>query len=147
MKRFIPAILISFLVLALFQVTVSQSQAAEPIKIGIIDTYTGPATTYTQDVLDGFKIAVNEVNAKGGVLGRKIEFVIRDDKFKPDIALAMAKELVLREKVNIIMGSTNSGGALAVSDFARREDPLDRKRCKKREDRGREGTPLRVQHQ
>ncbi|HEY3276866.1 MAG TPA: ABC transporter substrate-binding protein [Syntrophorhabdaceae bacterium] len=121
MKRFIPAILISFLVLALFQVTVSQSQAAEPIKIGIIDTYTGPATTYTQDVLDGFKIAVNEVNAKGGVLGRKIEFVIRDDKFKPDIALAMAKELVLREKVNIIMGSTNSGGALAVSDFARKE--------------------------
>jgi branched-chain amino acid transport system substrate-binding protein len=121
MKKLFPAILISFMVLALSQFTLSPCAAAEPIKIGIIDTYTGPATTYTQDVLDGFKIAISEANAKGGVLGRKIEFVIRDDKFKPDIALAMAKELVMREKVNIIMGSTNSGAALAVSDFARKE--------------------------
>ena len=44
------------------------------IKIGIIDTYTGPATTYTQDVLDGFKLAINQANEKGGVLGRKIVF-------------------------------------------------------------------------
>ena len=49
---------------------------------------------------------MNEVNAKGGVSGKKIEFVIRDDKFKPDIALAMAKELVMREKVNLLMGSS-----------------------------------------
>ena len=97
------------------------SNAADTIKVGIVDTYTGPATTYTQDVLDGFKLAINEFNAKGGVLGRKIEFVIRDDKFKPDIALNMAKELVMREKVDVLMGSTNSGGALAMSDFARKE--------------------------
>jgi branched-chain amino acid transport system substrate-binding protein len=121
MKRLIPSILITALVLILAQVAPSPGIAADPIKIGIIDTYTGPATTYTQDLLDGFKIAISEANAKGGVLGRKIEFVIRDDKFKPDIALAMAKELVMREKVNIIMGSTNSGAALAVSDFARKE--------------------------
>ncbi len=121
MKRLFPCILITALVLVLTQVLPSSGIAAEPIKIGIIDTYTGPATTYTQDVLDGFKLAINEANARGGVLGRKIEFVVRDDKFKPDIALAMAKELVMREKVNLIMGSTNSGAALAVSDFARKE--------------------------
>ena len=121
MKRIFTGIFIVALVLALFGVSSTPCQSAENIKVGIIDTYTGPATTYTQDVLDGFKLAVNEINAKGGVLNRKIEFVIRDDKFKPDIALAMAKELVLREHVNIIMGSTNSGGALAVSDFARKE--------------------------
>jgi len=97
------------------------SHAADTIKVGIIDTYSGPATTYTQDVLDGFTLAINQVNAKGGVLGRKIVFVTRDDKFKPDIALSMAKELVLRERVDIIMGSTNSGGALAISDFAKKE--------------------------
>jgi branched-chain amino acid transport system substrate-binding protein len=91
------------------------------IKVGIVDTYTGPATTYTEDVLDGFKLAVNQINAKGGVLGRKIEFTRRDDKFKPDIALEMTKDLVMREKVDILMGSTNSGGALAMSEFARKE--------------------------
>lgn len=100
---------------------VSPAGAEAPIKVGIIDTYTGPATTYTQDVLDGFKLAINQVNAKGGVIGRKIVFVTRDDNFKPDIALTMAKDLVMREKVDVLMGSTNSGGALAVSEFARRE--------------------------
>jgi branched-chain amino acid transport system substrate-binding protein len=94
---------------------------AEPIKVGIVDTYTGPALTYSQDVLDGFKLAVDEVNAKGGVLGRKIQFVIRDDKFKPDIALTMAKDLVLKEHADILIGTTNSAAALAISDFARKE--------------------------
>jgi branched-chain amino acid transport system substrate-binding protein len=98
------------------------TQAQPPaIKVGIVDTYTGPATTYTEDVLDGFKLAVSQINAKGGVLGRRIEFMVRDDHFKPDIAVNMAKELVMREKVDILMGSTNSAGALATSEFARRE--------------------------
>ena len=121
MKRIFACVFVLTLVFTFFECVLTPCQGADAITIGIIDTYTGPATTYTQDVLDGFKLAVNEVNTKGGVLKRKIEFVIRDDKFKPDIALAMAKELVLREHVNILMGSTNSGGALAVSDFARKE--------------------------
>ena len=120
MKKWLSGLLI-FAVLLMFSCFCSSSNAADIIKVGIVDTYTGPATTYTQDVLDGFKLAINEFNAKGGVLGRKIEFVIRDDKFKPDIALNMAKELVMREKVDVLMGSTNSGGALAMSDFARKE--------------------------
>jgi len=95
--------------------------AEDVIKVGIVDTYTGPATTYTEDVLDGFKLAISQINAKGGVLGRKIVFLVRDDKFKPDIALEMTKDLVMREKVDLIIGSTNSGGALAMSDFARKE--------------------------
>ncbi|MCX5826365.1 MAG: ABC transporter substrate-binding protein, partial [Deltaproteobacteria bacterium] len=66
--------------------------AQSTIKVGIVDTYTGPATAYTMDVLDGFKLAVNEINAKGGVLGKRIEYTTRDEKFKPDIGLAMAKE-------------------------------------------------------
>ncbi len=97
------------------------SHAASSIKIGIVDTYSGPATTMTQDVLDGFKLAVDRINARGGVLGRKIEYTTRDEKFKPDIGLSMAKELVLKEKVDILMGTINSSTALAVSDFARKE--------------------------
>ena len=95
--------------------------AADTIKVGIVDTYTGPATTFTMDVLDGFKLAVNEINAKGGVLGKKIEYTTRDEKFKPDIGLAMAKELVLKENVDILMGTINSATTLAISDFVKKE--------------------------
>lgn len=95
--------------------------AAKPIKVGIVDTYSGPPSTYTNDVRDGFKLEVDAVNAKGGVLGRKIEFVTRDDKFKVDLGLAAAKELIMREEVDILMGTINSATALAVSDLARTE--------------------------
>ncbi len=97
------------------------ARAADAIKVGLIDTYTGAATAYTQDVLDGFKLAVEKINAKGGVLGKKIEYATRDEKFKPDIGLNMAKELVMKENVDVLMGTINSATALAVSDLARKE--------------------------
>ena len=97
------------------------SAAQGPIKVGIVDTYTGPPTTYTYDVRDAFKLAIDEVNAKGGVVGRKIEFTTRDDKFKVDLALSMAKELVMNEKVDILMGTINSAGGLAVSEYCKTE--------------------------
>jgi len=96
-------------------------KAEPPIKVGIIDTYTGPPTTYTYDVRDAFKLAVDELNAKGGILGRKVEFSTRDDKFKVDIGLSMAKELVMNEKVDILMGTINSAGALAISEYCKTE--------------------------
>ena len=95
--------------------------AGDTIKVGLVDTYTGPATTFTNDVLDGFKLATERINAKGGVLGKRIEHVTRDDKFKPDIGLTMAKELILKENVDILMGTINSATALAVSDLAKKE--------------------------
>jgi branched-chain amino acid transport system substrate-binding protein len=96
-------------------------RAQGPIKVGIIDTYTGPATTFTYDVRDAFKLVIDGVNAKGGVLKRKVEFTTRDDKFKVDLALSMAKELVMNEKVDILMGTINSAGALAVSEYCKTE--------------------------
>ena len=99
----------------------SPAQAQSPIKVGIIDTYTGPATTFTYDVRDAFKLAIDEVNGKGGVLGRKIAFTTRDDKFKVDICLSMAKELVMNEKIDILMGTINSGATLAVSEYCKTE--------------------------
>ncbi len=94
--------------------------AQRPIKVGILDTYTGPAAVYGQDALNGFKLALGEINKKG-VLGTKIEFTNRDDKFKVDIGLSMAKELVMHEKVDILVGTINSGVTLAVSDYAKGE--------------------------
>jgi branched-chain amino acid transport system substrate-binding protein len=95
--------------------------AADDIKIGIIDTYSGPPSSYGLDVLDGFKLALNKINASGGVLGKKISFVTRDDKFKVDLGLTQAKELIMRENVNLLMGTINSAVSLAVSDLAKKE--------------------------
>jgi len=111
-----------FLVLLGFAVLLQPSgaEAQRPIKVGIIDTYTGPAAVYGNDALNGFKLALDEINKKG-VLGTKIEFTSRDDKFKVDIALSVAKELVMNEKVDLLVGTVNSGAALAVSDYAKGE--------------------------
>ncbi len=95
--------------------------AADPIKVGIVDCYTGPPSTYTNDVRDAFQLAVDKINAKGGVLGRKIEFTTRDSKFKVDLGLSAAKELIMREKVNLLMGTINSAEALAISDLCKTE--------------------------
>ena len=97
------------------------SFAEDTIKVGFVDTYTGPASAFTFDVLDGFKMAITKVNGRGGVQGKKIAFVTRDDKFSPDLALTMAKELVFKEKVDILVGTLHSGSSLAVSGFARKE--------------------------
>jgi len=120
MKRFCSMLCASLIVLSVLCIF-SHSHAADVIKVGIVDTYTGPATTFTNDVLDGFKLAVTKINAQGGVLGKKIEYTTRDEKFKPDIGLAMAKELILKEKVDILMGTINSATTLAISDFVKKE--------------------------
>ena len=97
------------------------SLAAGEIKVGIVDTYSGPASSYCNDVLDGFKLAVDKVNARGGLMGNKLTFVTRDDKFKVDLGLTSAKELIMRENVNVLMGTINSAVSLAVSDLAKKE--------------------------
>ena len=78
-----------------------------PIKVGIATCLSGPPAIFGKHNINGFKLAVEEVNNKGGVLGRKIEVVTRDTKFKPDIALSVAKELVMSEKVDILAGTIN----------------------------------------
>ena len=114
-------LVIGFVSLALVVFAAPPSFAQNTIKVGFVDTYSGPPSVYTFDVLDGFRMAIDKVNAKGGVLGKKIEYPTRDEKFKPDVGLAMAKELVMREKVDILAGTINSSATLAVSDFARKE--------------------------
>jgi len=100
---------------------VSLSFGANTIKVGFVDTYSGPASVYCFDVVDGFKMAIQAINAEGGVLGKKIEYTTRDEKFNPATGLAMAKELVMREEVDILAGTINSATTLAISDLAKKE--------------------------
>ncbi|HUJ68529.1 MAG TPA: ABC transporter substrate-binding protein [Syntrophorhabdales bacterium] len=97
------------------------SHGADTIKVGIVDSYSGPAAVFGIDMRDGFRMGINEINAKGGVLGRKFEIFTRDEKFEPSLALNMAKELVMREGVDVLMGTISSASALAISTFAKQE--------------------------
>jgi branched-chain amino acid transport system substrate-binding protein len=99
----------------------SLSPAAGTIKVGIVDTFSGPGGVLGVDALNGFRMGAGEINARGGLLGKRIEVVTRDDRYQPSVALSMAKELVLKERVDILQGTINSVIALAISDFARKE--------------------------
>jgi len=96
---------------------------ARDIKVGIIDCYSGPPAVYAKDALNGFKLALKDINKKG-VLGKKIVFTTRDTKFKVDIALNMAKELVMREDVDILVGTINSGASLGVSEAVAKKEKV-----------------------
>jgi branched-chain amino acid transport system substrate-binding protein len=111
------------LVLAVSFTLMSASADARNIKVGIIDCYSGPPAVYANDALNGFKLALEDINKKG-VLGGKIEFTTRDTKFKVDIGLNMAKELVMRENVDVLVGTINSGVALAVSDAVSKKEKI-----------------------
>ncbi len=94
----------------------AEKPGGKTITVGIIDSYTGPPSAYTQDALDGFQLAINEVAKQGGPT---IKFIKRDDEFKVDKAQSWAKELVMQQKVDVLAGTINSGGTLAVSQYAK----------------------------
>jgi len=119
MKR--VACLILCLVGCVAVLTATPALAKKSIKVGIVDCYSGPPSTYTNDVRDAFKMEIDKINAAGGVLGRNTTFVTRDSKFKVDLGLSAAKELIMRENVDILMGTINSALALAISDLCRKE--------------------------
>jgi hypothetical protein len=72
----------------------AQKKKSTPIKIGLLYSLSGLAAVYTQGTVIGHEIAAEEINAKGGILGRPIEFVTRDDKLKPGIAVKEFRRMV-----------------------------------------------------
>ncbi len=98
--------------------------AQGPIKIGEITSFSGIGAPFTAPYRAAIDMAVDEVNAKGGVLGRKIEVIFRDDKGQPAEAVKHAQELVASEKVHLISGTFLSNVGLAVSDWARQNRVL-----------------------
>ncbi|MFO1113581.1 MAG: ABC transporter substrate-binding protein [Rhodospirillales bacterium] len=93
------------------------ASAAEPIRIGEINSYSGlPA--FTLPYRNGWQLALAQINEQGGVLGRPLEVISRDDGGKPGDALTAANELVARENVVLLMGGFFSHVGLALADFA-----------------------------
>ncbi len=90
-------------------------QPAETIKIGAIYIMSGPFATYGEFARDGIQLAVDEINAAGGVLGRQLEFRIEDSTGKADVAIQAARKLVFQDKVDVLLGIDSSGVARGVA--------------------------------
>ncbi len=103
----------------LFLTWVGLSQAAEPIKIGLIYPLSGPIAYDGQSVVNGAKLAAEEINKKGGLLGgRPIELAIEDGQGLPAVSVTAAEKLINRDNVVALMGCLRSSASLAVQPIA-----------------------------
>jgi len=93
------------------------SLAADPIKIGVAGPFTGGSSSMGVSMRDGVRLAIDEINKSGGVLGRQLVAVERDDEAKNERGVQIAQELINKEKVTATVGYINTGVALASQRF------------------------------
>ena len=96
---------------------VSVAGAAD-IKIGAAEALTGPAAKYGVAIKNGFTLAVDEINAKGGVNGNKIALIVEDEQGKKEEAITVFKKLIFQDKVVMLFGPTLSNSAFAADPIA-----------------------------
>jgi branched-chain amino acid transport system substrate-binding protein len=97
------------------------AMAQEPIRIGAMYPLTGGGAIYGVPAMAGHQLAIEELNAKGGIMGRKIESIERDDKMNPSAASATMKELITKDKVHIVLGGLASSVGLGMSEVSKQE--------------------------
>ena len=100
------------------------AQKGKPIKIGIADVLGGGGAVYALPGIAGAELAVAEINLAGGVLGRPLKLIVRDTQIKPDVAVRVARELILRDEVDFLMGSVGSHIVLAISKVAKEQKKI-----------------------
>jgi branched-chain amino acid transport system substrate-binding protein len=88
--------------------------AQEPIKIGLVTALSGQSARAGEAITRGLTIAIEELNASGGVLGRKFELVRRDDEATPAKGVIAARELIFKEKVAVLFGGLDTPVSLAI---------------------------------
>ena len=113
-KRSLLATSASLLALSLSQTPV---RAADAIKVGLSGPFTGGSASMGVSMRDGVKLAVGEINKAGGVMGRQIQLVERDEEAKNEVGVQVAQELINKEQVVATLGFINTGVALASQRF------------------------------
>ncbi len=112
-------IALSFLlILAVFTWVPSAVAAADTVKIGILEPFSGPFEYGGRAFVAGLNYVIDEQNAKGGLLGKKIELVTEDSEMKADVAVRKAKKLILEDKVDLFGLGYGSQNAIALNKVA-----------------------------
>ncbi len=91
--------------------------AADPIKIGVSGPFTGGSSSMGVSMRDGVRLAIEEINKAGGVLGRPLQAIERDDEAKNELSVQIAQELISKEQIAATVGYINTGVALASQRF------------------------------
>jgi branched-chain amino acid transport system substrate-binding protein len=107
------------ILLALVLATPLAASAQKPIKVGFPMILSGPGALFGDPASKGAQMFVDEINAKGGVLGRKLELLPRDTKGNADEAVRVSRELILKENVDFLVGTLTSAEGPAVSVVAK----------------------------
>jgi branched-chain amino acid transport system substrate-binding protein len=95
-----------------------EAMGADTVKIGHLDPFSGPFESLGRTWTAALRFVVDEQNAKGGLLGKKVEIIAEDDEGKPDVATRKANKLILENKVNFITNGFGSHNAIALNKVA-----------------------------
>lgn len=98
-------------------------ETAKPILIGVLAPLTGPIAAYGQDQVNGVKMAIDEINAAGGLLGRQLTMQVEDDEKKPELAASLTQKLI-EDGVDVIIGGMSSSSTIAGGPIAERAQML-----------------------
>jgi branched-chain amino acid transport system substrate-binding protein len=100
----------------------SLAQSGEPIKFGLVTALSGQSALAGESISRGMQVAIDEINAKGGLLGgRKVELVRRDDEANPAKGVIAARELIYREKVAVVFGGLDTPVSMAIVPLINQE--------------------------
>jgi branched-chain amino acid transport system substrate-binding protein len=119
MDAYVRKVFGMFMAIGLFAVcffSVSSSFAQDVIKIGVPGPYSGAAAEKGEHLRYGIQVAAEEINAKGGFQGKKMELFFADTEAKPEVGVSAYEKMITRDKVNFIVGEVNSDVALATID-------------------------------
>ena len=98
------------------------TRAAEAVRIGLDNPLTGPLASLGKNELLGCRMAIDEINAKGGVLGRPVELIVEDSTSgDAGTAVQKARKLIDRDKIDFLLGNTNSALSLAMAEVSNEE--------------------------
>src|SRR5205809_4954393 len=104
--------------------TVLKAQGGDTIKIGFPGPTTGPFGALAKDQQQGAIVAMEEINATGGVLGRKVEVLFRDDELKPAVGAQRTKELIENQKCQFIVGGLAAHVQMAINEQTKKAKVL-----------------------
>ena len=117
-KNYVLAILLTLtLMVSMAACAPAASTEKKPIKVGVLSPLTGPIAAYGQDQINGVNMAVEEINAAGGLLGRQLTVQVEDDEKKPEMAASLTQKLI-NDGVDVIIGGMSSSSTMAGGPIA-----------------------------
>lgn len=102
-------------------VSAASGAAAEELRIGALYPLSGAGAIYGNSAMQGHELAVEQINAAGGVGGQPVVTLSRDTQLNPSLAAAAARELITKDDVHVLVGTVSSSVAIAVAEVAKRE--------------------------